>query len=97
MIPGERNRRIQKYKELLPRFLQVKAVAFSSDYAAIEAMNFLSDHGIKVPEQVIRYRLRRQYLCQNGPSKTYNGSSGCQVRRHIWRSAACFGWLPGSS
>ena len=52
VIPGERNRRIQKYKELLPRFLQVKAVAFSSDYAAIEAMNFLSDHGIKVPEQV---------------------------------------------
>lgn len=52
VIPGERNRRIQKYKELLPRFLQVKAVAFSPDYAAIEAMNFLSDHGIKVPEQV---------------------------------------------
>ena len=27
-------------------------MAFSSDYASIEAMNFLSDHGIKVPEQV---------------------------------------------
>ena len=52
LIPGERNHRIQKYKELLPRFLQVKAVAFSSDYAAIEAMNFMLDHGIKVPEQV---------------------------------------------
>ena len=52
VVPGEKVHRLQKYKELLPRFLQVKALAFSSDYAAIEAMNFFADHGIKVPEQI---------------------------------------------
>lgn len=52
IVPGEKKHRLQKYKELLPHFLQVKAVAFSSDYAAIEAMNFFFDQGIKVPEQI---------------------------------------------
>ena len=52
VVPGEKAHRLQKYKELLPRFLQMKALAFSSDYAAIEAMNFFFDQGIKVPEQI---------------------------------------------
>lgn len=52
VVPGEKVHRLQKYKELLPRFLQMKALAFSSDYAAIEAMNFFFDQGIKVPEQI---------------------------------------------
>ena len=37
---------------MLPRFLEVKALAFSSDYGAIEAMNYFFDHGIKVPDQI---------------------------------------------
>lgn len=42
----------QKYEELLPRFLEAKALAFSSDYDAIEAMNFFFDKGIRVPDQI---------------------------------------------
>ncbi len=48
-----RKNTVQKYKELFPRFLQVKAVAFSSDYDAIEAMNFFSDTWIRVPERYL--------------------------------------------
>lgn len=44
--------RLSRYEELLPRFLEVKALAFSSDYGAIEAMNYFFDHGIKVPDQI---------------------------------------------
>ena len=36
----------------MPRFLEAGALAFSSDYDAIEAMNFFFDKGIKVPEQI---------------------------------------------
>ena len=39
-------------KNFLPRFLEAKALAFSSDYDAIEAMNFFFDKGIKVPDQI---------------------------------------------
>lgn len=42
----------QEYRELLPRFLEAKALAFSSDFDAIEAMNFFFDEGIKVPDQI---------------------------------------------
>lgn len=52
VVPSEKKYRLQKYQELLPRFLQVKALAFSSDYNAIEAMNFFQDQGIKVPDQI---------------------------------------------
>ena len=52
VVPGEKKHRLQKYQELIPRFLEVKALAFSSDYAAIEAMNFFFDQGIQVPEQI---------------------------------------------
>ena len=52
VVPGENRQRLSRYEELLPRFLEVKALAFSSDYGAIEAMNYFFDHGIKVPDQI---------------------------------------------
>lgn len=52
VVPGEKKYRLRKYEELLPHFLETKALAFSSDYDAIEAMNFFFDKGIKVPEQI---------------------------------------------
>ena len=52
VVPGEKKYRLRKYEELLPRFLEAKALAFSSDYDAIEAMNFFSDKGIRVPDQI---------------------------------------------
>lgn len=52
IVPGERRYRMKKYLELLPRFLEVKALAFSSDYSAIEAMNFFIDRGIRIPDQI---------------------------------------------
>lgn len=52
VVSYEKKKRLQKYSELLPRFLEVKALAFSSDYDAIEAMNFFLDQGIKIPDQI---------------------------------------------
>ena len=52
VVPGEKKYRLRKYEELLPHFLETKALAFSSDYDAIEAMNIFFDKGIKVPEQI---------------------------------------------
>lgn len=52
VVPGEKHQRLKKYRELLPHFQEVKALAFSSDYGAIEAMNFFLDQGIRVPEQI---------------------------------------------
>ncbi len=42
----------QEIRRLLPRFFEAKALAFSSDYNAIEAMNFFFDKGIMVPDQI---------------------------------------------
>ena len=52
VVPGKKKYRLRKYEELLPRFLEAKALAFSSDYDAIEAMNFFFDKGIRVPDQI---------------------------------------------
>lgn len=52
VVPGEKHLRLRKYGELLPRFLEVRALAFSSDYGAIEAMNFFFDKGIRIPDQI---------------------------------------------
>lgn len=52
IIPSEKRLRLRKYKELLPRFLEAKALAFSSDYNAMEAINFFFDEGIMVPDQI---------------------------------------------
>ena len=40
VVPQEPRRRLKKYEELLPHFLETKALAFSSDYTAVEAINF---------------------------------------------------------
>ena len=52
VVPGEKHLRFRKYGELLPRFLEARALAFSSDYGAIEAMNFFFDKGIRIPDQI---------------------------------------------
>ena len=52
VVPGKKKYRLRKYEELLPHFFEAKALAFSSDYDAIEAMNFFFDKGIKVPDQI---------------------------------------------
>ena len=52
VVPGEKKYRLRKYEELLPYFIEAKALAFSSDYDAIEAMNFFFDKGIRVPDQI---------------------------------------------
>ena len=52
VVPGEKHLRLRKYGELLPRFLEARALAFSSDYDAIEAMNFFFDKGIRIPDQI---------------------------------------------
>lgn len=52
LAPHQKELRLKKYREWLPQFLKAGAVAFSSDYAAVEAMNFLKDEGIQVPDQV---------------------------------------------
>ena len=52
VVPGEKKYRLRKYEELLPHFIEAKALAFSSDYDAIEAMNFFFDKGIRVPDQI---------------------------------------------
>ena len=33
-------------------FLETKALAFSSDYTAVEAINFFTDRGIRIPDQI---------------------------------------------
>lgn len=52
IVPGEKTGRLKKYDELLPRFLRARALAFSSDYDAIEAMNYFFDQGIRIPDQI---------------------------------------------
>ena len=52
VVPGEKKYRLRKYEEFLPHFIEAKALAFSSDYDAIEAMNFFFDKGIRVPDQI---------------------------------------------
>lgn len=52
IVPGEKTGRLKKYEELLPRFLRARALAFSSDYDAIEAMNYFFDQGIRIPDQI---------------------------------------------
>ncbi len=47
--PASRRRH---YRELLPLFREQSALFFSSDLYAVEAMNFLQDQGIRVPEEL---------------------------------------------
>ncbi|MGI6063321.1 LacI family DNA-binding transcriptional regulator [Blautia sp.] len=52
VVPSKRMQRLHEYEELLPRFLEAKALAFSSDFSAIEAINFFVDHKISIPDQI---------------------------------------------
>ena len=52
VVPQEPRSRLKKYKELLPHFLETKALAFSSDYTAVEAINYFTDRGIRIPDQI---------------------------------------------
>ena len=52
VIPGNTEKRLRYYEKMLPDFLKAGALAFSSDATAVEAMNFLLDRGIGVPEQI---------------------------------------------
>lgn len=44
--------RLRQYKRWIQTFKAAGALAFSSDYTAIEAMNFFYDLGIKVPDEI---------------------------------------------
>lgn len=44
--------RMKQYEEWIPRFKEAGAVAFSSDYAAMEGMNFFLSHGMRIPEDI---------------------------------------------
>lgn len=52
VVPSDTPGRRRAYQKLLPGFLQAKALAFSSDYGAVEALNFFCDQGIRIPEQI---------------------------------------------
>lgn len=44
--------RLRSYQELMPEFLKSGALFFSADYLAVEFINYCTDKGINVPEQV---------------------------------------------
>ena len=54
-VPGISSSRVTKihvFGNTENSFHEAKALAFSSDYDAIEAMNFFFDEGISVPDQI---------------------------------------------
>ena len=57
VVPQEPRRRLKKYEELLPHFLETKALAFSSDYTAVEAINFFYRQGNSDSGSDFHYRL----------------------------------------
>ena len=52
VLSSAANIRQKEYTLYLPRFLEAGAVSFAADYTAFEAINYMKDHGISVPEQV---------------------------------------------
>lgn len=53
VIIGENPKaRLIQYEKRLPQLLKAGALAFSSDYNAIEAMSILVDLGVKIPEDI---------------------------------------------
>ncbi len=52
LIPQAYRLRVHMYEQQLERFLQAGALAFSSDYDAIEMMNFLYDKNIRIPDDI---------------------------------------------
>ena len=53
-ISKDRKRRGEDYQRLIERFRQKgdTACLFISDYYAVEAMDFLTDHGVRVPDEI---------------------------------------------
>lgn len=52
VVPEDTPARKQYYERILPQLQEAGALAFGSDYNAVEMINFLYDHGIRVPDQV---------------------------------------------
>lgn len=52
LISKNQEIRFAQYRKSIPEFMSIGALAFTSDYNAIEAMNFFIDMGIKIPDQI---------------------------------------------
>lgn len=52
LIAREPSERKRQYQEMLPFLRKQSALFFASDLYAVEALNFLQDHGVRVPEEV---------------------------------------------
>lgn len=52
LIEKLKSAREKQYKKLRSRFVEAKALVFSSDFNAIEAISFLKDEGYKIPEDI---------------------------------------------
>ena len=52
LVPEDPSRRRRQYLEMLPFFREQSALFFASDLYAVEALNFLQDRGIRVPEEL---------------------------------------------
>lgn len=52
VVSGISRVRLREYASLLPQFREAGALAFSSDYTAIEAMKFFQEQGLRVPEDI---------------------------------------------
>lgn len=52
LIYWDKEKREKQYREILPYLCQQSALFFSSDFYAVEASNFLQNHGVSVPEDI---------------------------------------------
>lgn len=52
LIYWDQKKREQQYREILPDLRSRSALFFSSDFYAVEASNFLQNHGVRVPEDI---------------------------------------------
>ncbi|HIX76521.1 MAG TPA: LacI family transcriptional regulator [Candidatus Fusicatenibacter merdavium] len=52
LVSQDPSKRRRQYREMLPFFRQQSVLFFASDLYAVEALNFLQDQGIRVPQDV---------------------------------------------
>ena len=52
VLPSVYELRIRMYEQVMDRFREAGALAFSSDYDAIEAMNYFYYHNIHIPNDI---------------------------------------------
>lgn len=52
ILSGYENIRMKQYKFMISRMIEAGAIFLEADYLAVEAINFLKDQGVSVPEQV---------------------------------------------